>query len=393
MASGNQHTCALVERLVLGGSYSLRYVACWGSNSHGQLGNGSNPSTVPSRNYAVVVSGATERAIAVAAGGNHTCFLDNIGAVYCWGDNTYGQLGDGTYVQRTTPVAVAGIAQGAVGITAGDGHTCALMSDSTVRCWGRNRYGTKGGSLGNGSPAPDSPSPQTVRSADATNPTLNGVTMVVAGGQHTCAIVANGRVRCWGVNYVGQVNGVAASGDHYYAVTVQSGGSDVIAMSLTAGGVHTCVVQANGGVRCWGDNGYYELGNASDPGMFNRVKLTIGGSTSDLVNAVAVYGGHYTNCALLADSTVACWGLNTSRQTGFAGSTSQSTASLVLDVSGTANTTFTGASAVSTGTTMSCALRGDGQPFCWGGFSNGALGDATTSTMDRAVPNPVVFSL
>jgi hypothetical protein len=132
IATGSSHSCALL---------SNGTVRCWGHNRDGQLGNGTTtdfPAAAP-------VVGLGGMAAAIAAGEFHTCALLRDGTVHCWGDNWYGQLGDGTTTDRTTPVAASGL-RDVTAIAAGEDHTCALLRDGTARCWGYNEFGQ----LGNG---------------------------------------------------------------------------------------------------------------------------------------------------------------------------------------------------------------------------------------------------
>ncbi len=179
--AGTSHTCALLP----GG-----YAKCWGFNGHGQLGNGSSGdySDVP-----VDVSGLSD-ATQIVLGGSYTCALMASGGVKCWGDNNHGQLGLGyvSYSPVTSPVDVPGLS-GVVALVAGGVHVCALLAGGTVKCWGDNYYGQ----LGNGSFV-DSPSPVDVVG-------ITGVTAIAAGGFNTCAVVSGGEVMCWGNNYHGQL--------------------------------------------------------------------------------------------------------------------------------------------------------------------------------------------
>jgi hypothetical protein len=130
---GTQHTCALT---------TLGAVKCWGANTYGQLGDG----TTTNSSSPVDVSGLSAGVQAVVAGGYHTCALTFEDGVKCWGINTNGQLGDGTTTNRSTPVAVSGLSSGVGMITAGSAHTCALLTSDSVQCWGNNAYGSLGDS-------------------------------------------------------------------------------------------------------------------------------------------------------------------------------------------------------------------------------------------------------
>jgi alpha-tubulin suppressor-like RCC1 family protein len=189
-APGTGHACALAT---IG-----RVLRCWGANGSGQLGDG----TTAERHVPAPVSGISE-VIAIATGARHTCAVTEgwegttaVYAVRCWGANDRGQLGDGTTVDRSTPVPVSGLTGPARprGLAAGARHTCAVLGDGSVRCWGAN----EAGQLGDGSLL-DSWIPVVVSSlADATGG-------IGAGGQHTCAAVAGGQLRCWGANGRGQL--------------------------------------------------------------------------------------------------------------------------------------------------------------------------------------------
>src|SRR5690606_35197193 len=120
--------------------------------------------------------------------GEHTCALASTGAVRCWGSNDYGQLGDGTTTQRSTPVPVSGLSSGVRAIAAGRFHTCAVMNAGGMKCWGSNDYGE----LGDGT--------QNERYAPVDVSGLSGAQSAAAGNGHTCAIVSGGGVRCWGAN-------------------------------------------------------------------------------------------------------------------------------------------------------------------------------------------------
>jgi alpha-tubulin suppressor-like RCC1 family protein len=189
IASGDGHVCALLS----GGS-----MRCWGRNNQGQLGRGTFDDDTRSEGepelFPAPVAGL-DGARAVAAGYEHTCALRG-GSVVCWGSNTKGQLGNGTNVDSARPVAVTGLT-GAAAITAGGEHTCALMEGGSVRCWGSN----SDGQLGSGRSAGE----MVVSTVPVPVVELSGVTSIAAGYGHTCALLSDRTVRCWGRNGTAQL--------------------------------------------------------------------------------------------------------------------------------------------------------------------------------------------
>lgn len=181
IAAGNRHTCAL---MIAGG------VKCWGLNNAGQLGDGTNVSTPTP----VDVQGLTSGVAVIDLGHFHTCAVTASGGAKCWGSNFSGQLGDGTQADSATPVDVAGLTSGVAAISAGTDHTCVLTTGNGAKCWGENSIGQ----LGDGTNF-NSFTPVDVLGLS------HGVTGISAGLLHTCALVAPGGIRCWGSNQTGQL--------------------------------------------------------------------------------------------------------------------------------------------------------------------------------------------
>ena len=233
-------------------------------------------------------------ATAIAAGGTHTCALLDNQTVQCWGDNTYGQVGDATNTDSNIPVAVSGITT-ATAITAGGNHSCALLDNQTVECWGSNSYGQ----IGDGTDALSSFIPLAVLG-------ITTATAIAAGADHTCALLDNQRVQCWGDNQFGAL-GDATNTSSNIPVTVLG---ITTATSVAAGGSETCALLADAAVECWGYNGFGQFGD----GTYNDSNIPV--PVSDINNATAIAVGGYHACAILANQTTKCWGFNGSGELG-----------------------------------------------------------------------------
>ena len=285
VAVGHHHACAVTSR---GG------VVCWGLNDYGQIGFG----TTSVRPYVpVAVTGLSSGVVQVDAGYQHTCALTAAGGVKCWGYNGFGQLGDGTNESRTVPVDVVGLTSGVTQIDLGYEFSCALLENGTVRCWGRNDWRN----LGDGT--------TTVRHTPRTVSGLSGAVAIAAGFHHACAVLNTGAVRCWGYNGNGQL-GDGTVTDRSAPVT--STGLASGATRVVAGGQHTCALMSGGGVKCWGRNDSGELGDGTTTRRL--VPTDVSGLTSGVFELSASNG--YSTCAIVANDALKCWGFNDWGQIG-----------------------------------------------------------------------------
>jgi uncharacterized repeat protein (TIGR01451 family) len=264
-------------------------VDCWGNNYYGQLGNGVTSSVQSLYSGQSLVTGIVN-AMSISAGVTHTCALLADGTIKCWGSNLYGQLGNGSLVASSTPVTVAGIST-AVAVKSGGYHTCALLSDGTVRCWGYNNYGQ----LGNGSYT-NSSVPVALMGI------VTAAQNIDAGEYHSCALLTDRTLSCWGSNAYSQIG----TGTNF---TVGSYSTPVAvidistAIQVSAGSSHTCALLMDGTIKCWGINFQGELGNGTS-GYFMT------NPTPGLVSGITTAVSIANTCAVLADGTVSCWGLN-----------------------------------------------------------------------------------
>jgi alpha-tubulin suppressor-like RCC1 family protein len=221
------------------------------------------------------ISGAT----AIAAGGGDSCAVLSGGRVECWGANDYGQLGDGTSRGPQScdgepcsaiPVPVAGITGGSA-VAAGSDHACALLAGGAVDCWGYNFAAELG--IGTSSGVQWCTGGEWCSTKPLAVYGMASATAVVAGGDHTCVVVAGGGVQCWGYNSYGQLGDGTASGPQVcYWQLVQCAKTPIPvsaiahATAVAAGGEHTCVLAASAAVSCWGANWFGDVGDGSTSG-------------------------------------------------------------------------------------------------------------------------------
>jgi len=300
----------------------------------------------------------------------HSCAVANDNSVKCWGYNAYGQLGNGTTTSSLTPTTVSGI-NNATAVAVGNFHTCALLSDGSIKCWGAGDNGR----LGHGGGTGHRYTPVSVEG-------INNAIAISLGWSHSCALLSDGGIKCWGYNLHGQV-GDGTSGDSN--VTKRSPVSVVgidTAIDIAAGGNHTCAIatdQYGNRVKCWGRGTSGQLGNH----MFLNQSTPVTIFRNEIVNAVSLSLGSEFSCVLVSDSKVRCWGDNDYGQLGINNTTTRYSPMFVLNAD---LSRFSNATAVAVGNTHACALLTDGSMKCWGSNSFGQLGDNTTTSKRTPVP-------
>jgi alpha-tubulin suppressor-like RCC1 family protein len=364
IATGGAHTCALI---------SDGTVTCWGNGAYGQLGTGD---TVDS-NIPVAVTGgalANETVTQIATGNLHTCALISDGTVTCWGNGAGGELGTGNNNSSNVPVAVTGGAlanKTVTQIATGDLHTCALISDGTVTCWGNGANGELGTGNNNNSNIPVA-----VTGGALANKT---VTQIATGAYHTCALISDGTVTCWGFGADGQL-GTGNTNNSNIPVAVTGGAlENKTVTQIATGNRHTCALISDGTVTCWGDGGYGQLGTGNTNNSNIPVAVTGGALANKTVTQIAT--GAYHTCALISDGTVTCWGLGGYGQLG-TGNTNNSNIPVAVTGGALENKTVT---QIATGYGHTCALISDGTVTCWGWGTDGQLGTGNTNSSNVPV--------
>jgi alpha-tubulin suppressor-like RCC1 family protein len=345
VVTGAVHSCALLADST---------VRCWGDNEYGQLGDG----TTINRSTPVPVLGLTG-VTALAAGLYHTCALMVDTTVRCWGFNWLGELGSGTIDDSLVPVQVVGLS-GVVAITARWEHTCALLGDGTARCWGYNQYGQLGDGT-DGATGSYRVSPVVV--------SLTGIKKLVAGGFHTCALRDDGTVWCWGWDIYGEL-GLGTGVSEASTPQQVPGLSGVTDIDL--GNFHTCALMADTSVRCWGSNPAGQVGDGTQVTRYSPVAV----SGLSGVSALAAAGS--STCARMVDGTASCWGWNPFGQMGNGTSGVDAFTPVAVANLNTIATLVGGANHM-------CALLADSTLRCWGSNSNGQLGDGTAADRSSAV--------
>jgi alpha-tubulin suppressor-like RCC1 family protein len=343
ISAGDNHTC---------GQDAAGTLKCWGDNSAGELGDGStNPSLTPTP-----VSGLSQVFDLSAASGNTCAVTAYGGAVKCWGDNSIGGLGDGTFMNRNVPTQVVGLTSGWKSVRIGRAFTCALSVAGAVKCWGAVPDPLGG-----------------FKNTPVDVPTLDaGVGQITVGNDHACARLNSGAVECWGDNSRGQI-GNNSNSPAYSPAPVQgisSGATDVAAGNQT-----TCAVVSTVD-WCWGRNDWAQVGDQSTTDRLFPVLVSgVGGSAFR-----ASLGDGYS-CILSNSGGVGaqCWGKNDQGQLGDSTTTSRMMLAYVSGMTA-------GVVSFSAGTNAhGCAILLSGAK-CWGDNTNGAIGNGTKSGTPVSTP-------
>jgi alpha-tubulin suppressor-like RCC1 family protein len=340
VVGGDSHTCARTTDGAL---------LCWGDNRFGQLGTGDRePRSGP---VTAALAGESVTRVYLPAGSGditadravYTCAVTTTTALICWGDNRAGQLGIGKTEPQPKPVAVSGLGSGVARAAAGGGHACAQTSDGALFCWGSNTNGQ----LGTGDLA-QRLEPTRVD----TTKLASSVDAVACGGSYTCAR-SDERIYCWGANEHGQL-GIGSPAGASTPTELAVLGSDVT--RLSTGANHACAFTAEGQAWCWGSNVFGQLGT-SDTKARNRPTEA---DSSELGKVSWISAGGQHTCAIASpDSTLWCWGDNRFGQLGTGDTKPRFAPAQVLALGDQVSDVYSGGS-------HTCAKKADGSVWCWG---------------------------
>lgn len=304
LTAGQRHTCAILDK----GS-----IRCWGYGGDLALGNGNGKDytvgddETPADMYDAIIY-SNSPFVQLAAGDHHTCMRTEEGSIKCWGDSPEGALGYGYATQTGGWLGNVPIGEDASFLVAGAEHTCAVVEGGLVRCWGEAKALGYGGDNNIG----DDEAPSEFPALSVGAP----VTQLAAGDRHTCALTTAGTVHCWGLGHGGVLGyGSTQSVDSATLAGVVNVGG--VAVQVAAGQSHTCALLLDGSVRCWGDgtSGALGYGNTHDIGD-NEAPATAGAVELPEPVTQIVAGTEFT-CALLASGAVQCWGSGLDGRLGY----------------------------------------------------------------------------
>jgi len=361
IALGYFHSCTISNE---GKTY------CWGKNSNGQLGDG----TIIDKNTPVLVDTASIGNVqftSIALGTNHTCAIATNGNTYCWGDNLYGQLGisdTSGYITKSKPVLVDTASVGNIQFTSldlGEFYTCGLTTNGKIYCWGANYKGQLGDGTTVGRNKP----------TEINNSVIGNVqfTSLTVGWVHACAISTNGKTYCWGYNVDGQL-GDGTTDDRTKPVLVDTTGiRNAQFTSLSLGKLHSCGIANDGKTYCWGYNVDGELGDGSSAYLKSRPSLIDTSSISN-IQFTSIALGDFHSCAIAIDGKIYCWGKNGDGQLGN-GTIVDNNKPILVDTIAIGNLQFT---SLALKNNHSCAIATNGKTYCWGDNPYNVLGFETT---------------
>lgn len=356
VSAGENHTCILNSD---GKAY------CWGENSTGQLGNGTTESSMAP----VAVSG-DHRFKSISAGWDHTCGVTVDDEAYCWGRGRYGRLGNGSTENSLDPAAVSGRLSFEM-VDAGLAHTCGLTKDGDAYCWGRGEDGI----LGNNA----------IESSRIPVPVAGGHTFgsINAASATTCGIATNGDAYCWGASDFGSLLGQGDDDrDKKIAPGLVAGDFDFKPHSVSVGLDHACAINTADKAVCWGRGRYGKLGIGSGDGLGVIENLRTPREIKGNISFASLATGTFQTCGIATNGKAYCWGRNGSGQLGDGTTTMR-----VEPVAVSANLKF---KQIAIGSKHACGISSKDEVYCWGDGSKGKLG--TRSAHNKSTPTKIALN-
>ncbi len=305
----------------------------------------------------------------LAAGNNHTCGIDDRSRVFCWGDNSSGQIGAGTATSNYhIPTLVDDTALGSnyfVGIKSGANHVCGIADDAKIWCWGKNTNGEMGINNINANQKPTA-------SVDESNLGTEYFVDIALGQAHTCGLTNVGNVFCWGNDSAGQLGNDISNASSYIPVAINTSviGGDTI-IKIGAGDYHTCAMGSSRKTYCWGNGQYGRLGDSYTTNRFTPVEVDSTNWNGTNEEMAQLSGGNEHTCAVTEpQNKTYCWGNNSDGRLGD-GSQVAKSIPVLIDESNLGGNYFI---EVASGWNHTCGQTDIGDVFCWGSNSYGQLG-------------------
>lgn len=354
---------------------TLGNVDCWGYDPDGELGdNLTVQSNTPVEVVGVGGTGSLSNIVSVATGEYHACGLNTSGNVYCWASNVNGQLGNNSTTSSKTPVEVSGVGgtgvlSNIVGIAAGSRYSCALNTSGNIYCWGDNTDGQLGNNTTTGELAPVE-----VDGVGGVGK-LSNMVSVSAGAFFACGVNSSANVYCWGIDGAGQLGNNSTTNSSTPVEVTGVGGVGVLAniVQVNAGEYGACAVDSSGNAYCWGSNTWGEIGNNSTTASSTPVQVKGVGGVGHLSNVVSIAMGWEHACAVDSSGNAYCWGDGSFGDLGDNLTTQSKTPVEVEGVGGVGD--LSSLLSITASLDYACAVDASGSAYCWGYDSDGQLGN------------------
>ncbi|MCB9092196.1 MAG: hypothetical protein H6620_06515, partial [Halobacteriovoraceae bacterium] len=385
---GYYHGCGLTDR---------GQVYCWGDDNYDQTADG--VSGEQDKNKPVLIANDTlivgEQFVHIYSGGTFSCGITNHRHTYCWGDDSQGQLGNGSGLtsQQNMPSLIdltnLSLGESFISLSLGHSHACGMTTHGNAYCWGYDFDGQ----LGDDASTTNQDKPTIV---DLTNvATYSGtgarLTSIYAYSSHTCGIATDGKGYCWGYNNSGQLGDGTSVSKGIPSLVIQGTRSATeVFTELALGEVHTCGVTDLGKAYCWGDNSSSQVGNGGGAGPYSAPQTVNVVNIPTMEKLVKIDAGDYHTCAITSGKELYCWGADTYGQLGDDGTPTNRNKATIIDH--TNIPVNEGIYSLSVQGNTTCALTGNIDAYCWGQDDNFQVGNGAPNT-NVFIPDDMELSL